>query len=124
MGNPPYQVQNESAINVGGASDELYYNNESGTCGDQDGPIPAIFPKGYNAFYIMKYELSQQGYCDFLNTLTRGQQQANINASLNSGNYFALANSTTPSPFYRNAVRFETGLNYSGQNLQQSFSVI
>ncbi len=121
MGNPPYQVQNESAINVGGASDELYYNNESGTCGDQDGPIPAIFPKGYNAFYIMKYELSQQGYCDFLNTLTRGQQQANINASLNSGNYFALANSTTPSPFYRNAVRFETGLNYSGPESAAEF---
>lgn len=32
------------------------------------------FPNGYNAFYCMKYELSQGGYRDFLNTLTYTQQ--------------------------------------------------
>ncbi|MEG1573131.1 MAG: SUMF1/EgtB/PvdO family nonheme iron enzyme, partial [Bacteroidales bacterium] len=30
---------------------------------------------GYKAFYIMKYELSQHAYADFLNTLTYQQQQ-------------------------------------------------
>lgn len=35
--------------------------------------LPASFPKGYNSFYIMKYEITQQQYCDFLNTLTSSQ---------------------------------------------------
>jgi hypothetical protein len=36
--------------------------------------LPPNFPKGYGAFYIMKYELSQGAYRDFLNTLTYDQQ--------------------------------------------------
>lgn len=36
--------------------------------------IPSAFPKGYSAFYMMKYEVTQQQYVDFLNTLTFNQQ--------------------------------------------------
>ena len=36
--------------------------------------IPAEFPKGYSAFHAMKYEVTQQQYVDFLNTLTFDQQ--------------------------------------------------
>jgi formylglycine-generating enzyme required for sulfatase activity len=32
------------------------------------------FPTGYAAFYCMKYEISQQGFVDFLNSLTYTQQ--------------------------------------------------
>jgi formylglycine-generating enzyme required for sulfatase activity len=35
----------------------------------------AAFPNGYQSFYCMKYEISQQQYIDFLNTLTYTQQQ-------------------------------------------------
>jgi formylglycine-generating enzyme required for sulfatase activity len=38
--------------------------------------IPAEFPKGYAAFHAMKYEVTQQQYVDFLNTLTFDQQLA------------------------------------------------
>ncbi len=38
--------------------------------------IPAGFPKGYSAFYCMKYEITQQQYVDFLNTLSFDQQTA------------------------------------------------
>jgi hypothetical protein len=72
----PYQITNESAITVGTATDNLYYPYVSfpaGASGDRLGPIPAAFPKGYNAFYCMKYEISQQGYVDFLNSLTQTQ---------------------------------------------------
>jgi len=31
--------------------------------------IPAVFPKGYAAFHIMKYEITEQQYADFLNTI-------------------------------------------------------
>lgn len=68
-----YSVSTEAAITVGTTADNLYYG--PGTyAGDQTGPIPLEFPKGYNAFYCMKYEISQQGYVDFLNTLTYTQQ--------------------------------------------------
>jgi len=35
--------------------------------------LPAAFPKGYNAFYCMKYETSQGQYADFLNQLAYAQ---------------------------------------------------
>jgi formylglycine-generating enzyme required for sulfatase activity len=38
--------------------------------------LPTAFPKGYNAFYCMKYEMSQQQYVDFLNSLTQTQATA------------------------------------------------
>ncbi len=112
-GNPPYFIQNENAISVGGGSGDIFYYDDTGYCGDQDGPIPAAFPKGFKAFYMMKYELSQQGYCDFLNTLTRAQQESNINVPFSSNLYFALEEASTPNPLHRNAVRFDKGLFYS-----------
>src|SRR3989339_724404 len=66
---PEYQITSENAITVGTAVDNLYYDADIGHVGDQSGPIPAGFPKGYNAFYIMKCEISQRQYCEFLNTL-------------------------------------------------------
>jgi len=51
--------------------------------GRVSGTIPAEFPKGYQAFYCMKYEISQQQYVDFLNTLNFNQQvtRTNLNAT-------------------------------------------
>jgi len=68
----PYQITGEGEITVGTATDNLYYQPSS-WAGDALGPIPSAFPKGYNAFYCMKYEISQQGYVDFLNSLTQTQ---------------------------------------------------
>jgi formylglycine-generating enzyme required for sulfatase activity len=47
------------------------------------------FPYGYNAFYCMKYELSQGGYRDFLNTLSFSEQQSStaIAPSASVGSY-------------------------------------
>jgi formylglycine-generating enzyme required for sulfatase activity len=42
----------------------------------QTAPDNASWPNGYNAFYCMKYEVSQQQYVDFLNTLTQTQADA------------------------------------------------
>lgn len=69
----PYPVENENEINVGSTAGNLYYPNTSTYSGDQTGTIAAGFPKGYNAFYCMKYEISQQDYVDFLNSLTTTQ---------------------------------------------------
>ncbi len=77
----PYAVTSEGAINVGTNNGDLYYNN-SGSCGDRLGPIPNEYPKGYNAFYVMKYEVSQKGYTDFLNSLTRAQQITRVRSNI------------------------------------------
>jgi len=45
--------------------------------------VPAAFPKGYKAFHVMKYEISQGQYADFLNTLPGNT--ANIRYPGNSG---------------------------------------
>ncbi len=42
----------------------------------QTAPDSASWPNGYAAFYCMKYEVSQQQYVDFLNTLTQTQADA------------------------------------------------
>ena len=48
------------------------------------------FPTGYRAFYCYKYELTEQQYADFLNTLT-GAQISNLG---NASNGIYLSNST------------------------------
>jgi len=45
---------------------------DAGLDTNNDGTIDNLnFPTGYNAFYMMKYEISQGQYRNFLNTLTR-----------------------------------------------------
>lgn len=76
----PYQVTSESGtITIANTSGNLYYPTTSGASsdfGDQTGTLGATYPKGYDAFYIMKYNVNQKQYVDFLNTLTRTQQAA------------------------------------------------
>ena len=51
------------------------------------------YPTGYSPFYVMKYELTEQQYADFLNTLTPIEKTilgtAGSTISLNNGEYFA-----------------------------------
>jgi len=68
----PYQVSSEAAITVGTTNDNLYYAGGT-NAGDQAGPIPTVFPKGYAAFYCMKYKITQKQYTEFLNKLTSTQ---------------------------------------------------
>ncbi len=72
-----YLVNSENAIVVNSFSSSLYYDVLSGSnAGDQNGPIPAAFPKGYNAFYTMKYEVSEEQWLSFFNMLTIDQKTA------------------------------------------------
>lgn len=70
-----YQVASEAAITVSNAVGNLYYDNTVNG-GDQLGPIPAAYPKGYAAYYCMKYEVSQDQWIGFFNTLTQTQKEA------------------------------------------------
>lgn len=47
--------------------------------------LNAGFPTGYAGFYSMKYEISQQQYVDFLNYISRAQQNTRTATALGSG---------------------------------------
>lgn len=59
-------ITSENAITVGTAAGNIF---GYGSTDMSAGSIPATYPKGYNAFWIMNHEMSQQCYVDFLNTL-------------------------------------------------------
>ncbi len=67
-----FPVTSENAINCGTAAGNLY----AAANFTNSGTIPAAFPKGFRAFWILKYEFSKQQFVDFLNTL----DQTNANA--------------------------------------------
>jgi formylglycine-generating enzyme required for sulfatase activity len=87
----PYYIASEDAITVGTGDGELYYDQDNSWGGDRSGPIPAVFPKGYAAFYCMKYEISQEQYADFLNTLTATQDTSR---SIQDETYYTISRGT------------------------------
>lgn len=63
-------VASEAAIPVGPEPGALSYRSAQPEYqGDVQGPVPAAFPKGFRAFYVMKYEITQGQYAAFLNTI-------------------------------------------------------
>ena len=83
-----YLVNSEAAIPIGTTSGNLTYPVNTSS-GDGLGPIPAAYPKGFNAFYCMKYEVSQEQFADFLNTILA--TQVNTNYTVSTGSGFSIA---------------------------------
>lgn len=70
--------------------------------------LPASFPLGYNGYYTMKYEISQEEYVSFLNTLTFDQQITRFAVAPNSAaGSFILAGSPNPN-HCRNGIKIKT----------------
>ena len=74
--NLPGLVGGEEQMNFGVAANLWVYNNSSANDAADAAllVIPPAFPKGYQAFYMMKYELTEQQYIDYFNTLTANGQ--------------------------------------------------
>ncbi len=84
------------------------------TIGGSSQPIPSTFPMGYNNFYCMKYEITQQQYVDFLNSLTYTQQQARVDIAPNSAAGTPALNSNgTSASKNRNHIMIATAGNNS-----------
>ena len=102
--NTPYEITSENALTIGTAATNLYASS-----GITAGTLSANYPKGYQAFWVMKYEVTQQQYVDFLNSLSRAKQTSYIaNTSVSIGtmsttNVFVMSN--TSSIQYRNGIR-------------------
>jgi formylglycine-generating enzyme required for sulfatase activity len=111
-------VGNGSGSNTWGFRSQLITNavqtagigsacNYKSNCGwGSTSPLPSTFPLGWNSFYSMKYEISQDQYTSFLNTLTFTQQLArtNFNPASAVGTY-AIATAATP---VRNGIKIRT----------------
>lgn len=74
----------------------------------QTAPNSAGWPNGYSSFYCMKYELTVQQYTDFLNTLTRTQQNTRTETNLAAGitsvtNRYVMSGTNVPQ--VRNGIR-------------------
>lgn len=103
----------QGAFNVGGGGGSLAFTSTTistsnartapsgyGALGGLSGGYPRYanqpnnsnWPNGFNSFYCMKYEISQQQYVDFLNTLT--QAQANNRKYTESVFRYAITGST------------------------------
>ncbi len=93
----PWPISSEAAIEVSaGGADGFYYRSSKdwwrdvwNAAEDETGTaftLPAEYPKGYRAIYAMKYEMTEQDYVDFLNTLPAAQA-ANRYDRANQGRY-------------------------------------
>ncbi len=67
--NSPYLISSEDSIIVEPTLGNLWADDDI-----EQSIIPASFPKGFNSFYCMKHEISQEQYAGFINTLTATQQ--------------------------------------------------
>jgi len=73
----PYEVLSENTISIGVEPTGLSSNGADPPADN----IPAAYPKGYDGFYCMKYEITQEQYADFLNCLTFEQQDGRTASS-------------------------------------------
>ena len=110
--NDPWWIESEDAISVTNSSGNgtgvgekaaVYYYPGSNPIGGGDAAgseftIPAAFPKGYQAHYMMKGEISQGQWVAFFNTLTATQKSTRDITSAKGDN---LA--------YRNNVSWSSG---------------
>ena len=89
-GTQPYL--SELADGTGTAGDITWLDEDGGTgdCGALPGSrtqLGATFPTGFDAFYSMKYEITQGQYRDFLNTLSAAQQANRVVESATENDY-------------------------------------
>jgi formylglycine-generating enzyme required for sulfatase activity len=77
----PWAITSESTINVSNpSSDGFRYVSAGYPTEDPTGStftIPASFPKGYAPFYVMKYEINEGQWVEFLNSLPSAAARAN-----------------------------------------------
>ncbi|WP_452226112.1 SUMF1/EgtB/PvdO family nonheme iron enzyme [Lacinutrix cladophorae] len=69
-----YRVTSENNLTIANTSGNLYYTASNASGGDQTGVLSLSYPKGFGAFYSMKYEVSESQWVSFFNSLTENQK--------------------------------------------------
>lgn len=98
----PYVINSENALTAGDLR-----SAGTGTSVNYNPTIPLNFPKGFNAFYCMKYEITQGQYVSFLNSLNFTQQNLRTaRVASNLANTYAMG-SDPVNMTYRNGIRIQ-----------------
>lgn len=81
--NTPFQITSENSLTLGGTQSSHLSNNNVLNMSTWDDfnilftkTLPLAFPKGYTGYYCMKYEITQQQWIDFFNSLSNIQKTA------------------------------------------------
>jgi formylglycine-generating enzyme required for sulfatase activity len=95
-----YLVESEDAISFAPKDGNLYcdLDTPNGRQEEDTFEIPASFPKGYQAMWYMKYSLTEAQYVQFLNCLSRKQQQSHVMSDISSDTidqYYVMTNTNT-----------------------------
>jgi formylglycine-generating enzyme required for sulfatase activity len=112
--NAPLQITSNAMDILAAAND--YYGRLTPGSGSPN--ISNSYPNGYDAFWAMKYEISQEQYLQFLNTLSRTVQNtrtaSNLSAAVsNVTNTYVMYNSSSIN--YRNAIVVEPTIPVGGE---------
>ena len=100
----PLRIESEATLAVANEPGALWFEpHRAGYHGTPEGPVPAAWPKGTRAFYVMKRELTQGEYAAFLNALPaqwqarraplelKGEETASCSISREAGRFVAAA---------------------------------
>ena len=69
-----FQITSENALTISNSAGNLYYTGNNASGGDQTGNLSSNYPKGFGAFYVMKYEVTESQWLGFFNSLTETQK--------------------------------------------------
>lgn len=100
----PIQITSETGFTLNNA------NSNNSNYSYQSSAMPNAFPKGFDAFYCMKYEISEGQYAAFLNTITSPAQLNRYPANYNL--YRNRLNNNGASPNIYVAEREDRAQNY------------
>lgn len=94
----PFLVTSENELVITNAAGYLWgtsysaYGYKANAIGDF-GSLPAAYPKGFNAFYCMKYEITQGQYAEFLNHQTAENAASSYDANNAGINRYTITGS-------------------------------
>lgn len=101
-----WYIQSENAFSTSNAASGGYYYVSTGASGENASGdaflLQASFPKGYEDFYLMKYELTEGQWVSFFNTLSVAAKQ-NRNITSNS-----LGGKNSQSVVRRNTIAWDS----------------
>jgi len=98
--NTPWNISSENPIPVTNASSAGFQYVSGGNAGEyataSSFTVPAAFPKGYNAFYAMKYQINEGQWVQFINSIPAA---ARLNRDLADTNH-----KNSQSVLFRNTI--------------------
>lgn len=126
----PFYITSEGSLTLGGTNANNLSNNDAINMLNDDDfdysttqTLPADFPKGFQAFYAMKYEASQEQYAEFLRRLTSTQRSPRsgphyVNSEnvfpIRDGNHWAVADHPWRAMHYISWMDMATYLDWAG----------